>query len=152
MKISILDATKIQARLVIPIVKALEAELGKEAAHDIVGRAIANNYVAWRDKIGFTKNAHPRDEGEGVDGAPTFPVEREIVEDSEEAFGHDITSCAFADYFRSIGEPEIGALITCGVDFAAEAHMRPDWEFSRSQTRMQGAPTCDFRWCKRAGD
>lgn len=36
-----LDAVKIQARAVITIVRALERELGKERAHSIVGRAIA---------------------------------------------------------------------------------------------------------------
>jgi hypothetical protein len=139
----ILEATKIQARAVIPIVKAMEKELGKERAHAIVGKAIAENYVAWRDKRGFVPDSHPRDEdGDG----PAFPVEKTVVEDSATAYGHNITGCAFADYFRSIGEPEIGALMTCGVDFAAEAHMRPGWEFTRTQTRMHGAPHCDFRW------
>jgi hypothetical protein len=71
-----------------------------------------------------------------------------VVEDSITAFGHNIAGCAFADYFRAIGEPEIGALMTCGVDFAAEGRIRPDWEFKRSQTRMQGADFCDFRWRK----
>jgi len=150
MKTSILDATKIQARIVIPIVKALERELGKEAAHEIVGRAIAENYVAWREKIGFTENSHPRADSDGQGDTPDFPVEREIVEDTDQAFGHNITGCAFADYFRAIGEPEIGALMTCGVDFAAETRIRPDWEFTRTKTRMQGAPCCDFRWRKRA--
>jgi len=37
------------------------------------------------------------------------------------------------------------------MDFAAEERIRPDWEFKRSQTRMQGAAFCDFRWRKRDG-
>ena len=53
MPTSILDATKIQARIVIPIVKVLEKELGKERAHHIVGEAIAQSYVAYRDKLGI---------------------------------------------------------------------------------------------------
>jgi hypothetical protein len=137
----VLEATKIQARAVIPIVKALEAELGKERAHAIVGRAIADNYVTWRDRRGFEPDTHP-----GTDDGMGFPVEKTVVENNDDAYGHNITGCAFADYFRSIGEPEIGALMTCGVDFAAEAHMRPGWEFTRTQTRMQGAAHCDFRW------
>ena len=115
----ILEATKIQARAVIPIVRALEAELGRERAHAIVGRAIADNYVAWREKRGYEKDSHPQTEAEaGLD----FPVERTEVDNSDVSYGHNITGCAFADYFRSIGEPEIGALMTCGVDFAAEEH------------------------------
>ena len=54
MPTSILDATKIQARIVIPIVKALENELGKERAHQIVGEAIAQTYVDYREKLGLS--------------------------------------------------------------------------------------------------
>jgi hypothetical protein len=144
MAVSILEATKIQARAVIPIVKALEKELGKERAHAIVRAAIADNYCAWRRKLGFEANSHPR-----TDNAPDFPVERTVVADSDTEYGFDITGCAFAEYFRAIGEPEIGALMTCGVDFAAEEMIRPDWQFTRTQTQMEGASHCDFRWRKK---
>lgn len=145
----ILDATKIQARIVIPIVRELEKELGKERAHSLVGSAIANSYVQWRDKRGFESDSHPESE---QDNSPDFPVEREVVQSTPDSYGHNITGCAFAAYFRSIGEPEIGALMTCGVDFAAEAHMRPNWKFSRTQTLMEGAPHCDFRWEHKKSD
>jgi predicted hydrocarbon binding protein len=141
-KISILDAVKIQATALIPVVKALEAELGKERAHSIVGRAIAEAYAELRAARSPDRNTHP---GEVTDG-PEFPVESEIVDHTRESYGFDITGCAFADHFREIGEPEIGALLTCGVDFAVERKLRPEWEFRRTQTRMQGAPHCDFRW------
>ena len=144
----ILDAVKIQSRVVIPIVKALEKEIGKERAHAIVGQAIADAYVAHRERRGFEANSHPRTEH---DSGMEFPVEREVVTDSETDYGYNITGCQFAEYFRSIGEPEIGALMTCGVDFAAEDLIRPDWQFERTQTRMQGASHCDFRWRKDAG-
>jgi L-2-amino-thiazoline-4-carboxylic acid hydrolase len=146
MPTSIIEATKIQARTVIPIVKALEAELGKEKAHEIVGRAIASNHLAWMEKRGAEPTAHPRDRGE----SPSFPVESEVIDDGEDSYGCNFTSCAFADFFCSIGEPEIGALMTCGVDFATEDHLRPGWEFTRTQTRMQGADFCDFRWKRKS--
>jgi len=145
----IFEATRIQARVLIPVVKALEREIGKARAHEIVGRAIAESYVAWREKRGYVPDLHPgRAEEAGEE--PDFPVEKRVVEDRPDAYGHDIKACAFADYFRSIGEPEIGALMTCGVDFAAEARMRPGWTFERTQTLMQGASCCDFRWRRRA--
>jgi hypothetical protein len=143
---SIFDAIKVQSRVVIPIVKALERELGKERAHQIVGDAIAGAYVEYRKRRGFEVDEHP---GVDVDG-PAFPVEKDVVESTEDRYAHNITGCQFADYFRSIDEPEIGALMTCGVDFAAEALMRPGWEFHRTQTRMQGNDYCDFRWNKKA--
>lgn len=140
-KPTILEAVKIQANVLIPVVKALEAELGKERAHAVVGRAISESYAEFRSSRTTERNTHP---GEGA--APEFPIETETVEHTDTAFGFDVKGCAFADWFRSIGEPEIGALMTCGVDFAVEGRLRPDWEFRRTQTRMQGADHCDFRW------
>ncbi|MEL0022086.1 MAG: L-2-amino-thiazoline-4-carboxylic acid hydrolase [Rickettsiales bacterium] len=142
----ILNAIKIQSRVVIPITRELEKEVGKEKAHAIIGRAIAASYVAYREMKGFEKNSHPRVEQEVDSG---FPVEREVVEDTDESYGYNITGCQFAEYFRAIGEPEIGALMTCGVDYAAEDLIRPGWAFTRTQTRMQGADHCDFRWRKK---
>ena len=140
--LSMLDAVKIQARIVIPIVKALERELGRERAHAIVGQAIADSYANWQAGRTQARNTHPR---EG-NVAHSFPVETEVVDDTDSAFAINMTRCQFAEYFRDIGEPEIGALLTCGVDFATQAKLRPDWEFRRTQTLMKGAPYCDFRW------
>ena len=56
-----LDAVKIQARVVIPIVRALEREVGKERAHSIVGRAIAESYAEWQVKTASSQHSHPRD-------------------------------------------------------------------------------------------
>jgi hypothetical protein len=144
-KVSMLEAVKIQAGALIPVVKALEAEIGAERAHRVVGDAIAES---WADVVAARsaeRNAHPSESGAGFD----FPVESRVVEDADDRYGLDFTACAFADYFREIGEPEIGALLTCGVDFAVERRLRPDWEFRRTQTRMQGATHCDFRWRRR---
>ena len=142
---SIFSAVKIQSRVVIPIIRELKKEIGKERAHALIGRAIANAYVDYRELKGFEENSHPRMEQEFDNG---FPVEREVIDDTEETYGYNITGCEFAEYFRSIGEPEIGALMTCGVDYAAEELIRPEWDFERTQTRMQGAPHCEFRWHK----
>jgi L-2-amino-thiazoline-4-carboxylic acid hydrolase len=137
-----LDAVKIQARVVIPIVRALERELGEERAHSIVGRAIAESYAEWQVKTVSAQHSHPKD----VDIEGHWPIETEVVEDTDSTFAINMTRCRFAEYFRTIGAADVGALLTCGVDFAAEAVLRPDWEFRRSQTLMGGASHCDFRW------
>jgi hypothetical protein len=147
-KPTILEAVQIQARAVIPIVKALEREIGRQRAHAIVGDAIANDYAQRQARRIPVRNLHPR----SGDAARFFPVESLVVDDTETTFGVNMTGCRFAEYFRSVGEPEIGALLTCGVDFANEALQRPNWEFKRTQTLMQGATHCDFRWRLRQDD
>ena len=49
--------------------------------------------------------------------------------------------------FRAAGPVDMRMDPTRGEP--AEALIRPDWAFSRTQTRMQGAPCCDFRWRRR---
>jgi hypothetical protein len=143
-----LEAVKIQARALIPVVKALEAELGKEKAHALVGKALSHSWADFLASRTQERNTHP---GRGAAGIE-YPVEFEEVENTETSFGRNMTACGFADYFRQIGEPEIGALLTCNMDFAVERTLRPDWEFARTQTRMQGAPFCDFRWRLKTSD
>jgi len=141
-RVDMLQAVKIQARVLVPIVKALELELGKEKAHAIVGRAIAESWATFVASRDPERDTHPSRDS----GAFDFPVESEIVENTPESLATNLTACQFARYFRGIGEPEIGALLTCNVDFAVNAKLRPSWEFTRTQTQMQGAAFCDFRW------
>lgn len=141
-KISEIDAVKIQARAMIPVVKALEAEFGKEKVHDIVGKAIAESYAEFVASRVSERNTHP---GE-ADQSFEYDVDSEVVEQTDKTYFVNMTRCAYADYFRKIGEPEIGALLACGMDFPVEKKLRPNWEFRRTQTLMQGAPYCDFRW------
>ena len=139
-----LQAVIIQARAVFPITKKLEETLGREAAHQLVGEAIANS---WADYMATRQQAdsHPSAAG-GMD----FPVKEVVLKNTDDEYVVNMVQCDYAEYFRSIGEPEIGALMTCGVDFAVESRLRPAWDFSRSQTLMQGADHCDFCW-KRKG-
>lgn len=141
-KISEFDAVKIESRVMIPVIKALEVEFGKEKVHAIVGKAIAESYADFVSTRIKDRNTHPVETSQGFD----YPVESEVVEHTDTSYFVNYTQCAFADYFRKIGEPEIGALLTCGMDFAVEKKLRPNWEFRRTQTLMQGAPYCDFRW------
>jgi len=141
-KISELDAVKIQSRVMIPVIKALEAEFGKEKVYNIVAKAIAESYAEFVSKKIPDRNTHPVETIKSFD----YPAESEVVEHTDTSYFVNMNKCEIGDYFRKIGEPEIGALMTCGVDFAVEKKLRPNWEFRRTQTLMQGASYCDFRW------
>ena len=140
--LSQLDAVKIQARVLIPVVKALEAELGKEKAHRIVGKAIADSYAEFLSTRVKERDIHPGELNDGLE----YPTVSDTIEHTDSVFSDNVTKCGFAEYFRSKGEPEIGYLLTCGVDFAVNDALRPNWGFRRTQTLMQGASHCDFRY------
>ena len=72
-------------------------------------------------------------------------VDLEVRDVSAESMSADITGCRYAQFFQEIGEPELGFLLVCSADFEL-ADGIPGVELERTQTIMQGADYCDFRY------
>jgi hypothetical protein len=70
----------------------------------------------------------------------------EIRRHDKEAFEVDIAHCRFAEFFRALGEPELGALLICEADFDVAAAGSGEVSFTSDQIIMQGAPSCTFRY------
>lgn len=47
---------------------------------------------------------------------------------------------------KALGEPELGFLLVCTADFAVADGFGGDVRLTRTQTIMQGASHCDFRY------
>jgi L-2-amino-thiazoline-4-carboxylic acid hydrolase-like protein len=73
-------------------------------------------------------------------------VEFRILRHDEEALDIDVTGCRFAEFFRALGEPELGALLICETDFDIASVGEGEVSLERAQTIMQGAPSCTFRY------
>ena len=58
MKIPLIEQIKIQAQVLVPLVKALRAELGKERAHAIVRRALGDLYRTYGENWSRAQDAH----------------------------------------------------------------------------------------------
>jgi hypothetical protein len=48
--------------------------------------------------------------------------------------------------YRALGIPEIGALLSCNRDFSLVEGFNPAVKLTRTQTVMEGASHCDFRF------
>ena len=69
-----------------------------------------------------------------------------VVEQSEDAFAIDVKGCGYAEFYKALGEPELGFLLVCTADFPTAEGFGGDIELTRTQTIMQGASHCDFRY------
>ena len=49
-------------------------------------------------------------------------------------------------FYKELGEPDLGFLFVCSQDFPLTEGFRPDIELTRTQTIMQRATHCDFRF------
>jgi hypothetical protein len=149
-KVSLLDKTRMQAQVLLPVLRALRAELGNEKANAIVKKALRH----WSKQLFATI-------GERIDGSPRRrwatinsvfselsgkEVEFNILRHDQEALDIDVTRCRFAEFFRSLGEPELGALLICEADFDIASVGEGEVSLERAQTMMGGAPSCTFRY------
>jgi hypothetical protein len=77
----------------------------------------------------------------------------DVVRQTPEHWDFNITGCRYADFFRRLGEPELGALLLCEQDIhVTDVVGRPDVKLERTQTIMKGAQYCDFRWSMNRGE
>jgi hypothetical protein len=52
--------------------------------------------------------------------------------------------CKFAEFFKELGEPELGMIMMCDFDYYLAEIGEPFVELTRTQTIMEGASYCDF--------
>jgi hypothetical protein len=153
MDISIIQQVKIQSRVLVPLVKALQSELGEERANALVRRALGGIYRRYGEEFWRTKYDKSLGMAMGAELA-TFAredaLDYSVIEQSQDAFAFDVTACRYAEFYKQLGEPELGFLLVCSADFDMAEGLGPDIKFARTQTIMQGASHCDFRY-KRSG-
>ncbi len=149
MDIPLIEQVKIQAQVLVPLVKALQAELGEERANAIVRKALGDLYRNYGEEWWRTQGA--RNLGEKVASAFEMfaagdALEYQVVKKTPDAFEVNVTECRYAQFYNKIGAPELGFLLTCSADFSHAEGFGANVQLTRTQTIMQGASHCDFRY------
>ncbi|MCK1741122.1 L-2-amino-thiazoline-4-carboxylic acid hydrolase [Bradyrhizobium sp. 139] len=149
MSVSVIEQAKIQAQVLVPLVKALQAELGEARANTLVRKTLGDLYRGFGEE--FWKAKNESNLGKAVSSAfRTYArddaLAYDVIAQTEDVFAFDVTRCAYAEFYKALGEPELGFLLVCTADFATAEGFGPDIELTRTQTIMQGADHCDFRY------
>ena len=69
-----------------------------------------------------------------------------MLRKTPDGFDVNVTGCRYAKFFQEIGAPELGFLLVCSADFDMAEGLGRDVQLTRTQTIMQGASHCDFRY------
>ena len=148
--ISLLDEVKLQARVLVPLVRSLRKELGEEKTNRLVSKALREWSEELYRRVGAQTPGTPRQKWESIVGASLPRIGNDIdiewLERDPERLEFNVTGCRYADFFRALDEPELGGLLLCNSDVYSAQVGAPDVEFTRTQTIMQGAKYCDFRY------
>jgi hypothetical protein len=137
---------EIEALISVPMLKAFIAEFGKEKTLEIAKGVIKNLALDAGQFLVEVAGGNQLSDLEKI--LPLFSqggaYEFGQPEIGQNKINLDITGCAYAEMYKRHGLEEFGYLLSCGRDFALFEGFNPDINFTRTQTIMEGADTCDF--------
>ncbi len=144
----LLDRREIEARIVGPLIHAVRAELGDEKALAllrgvIVDLARAAGADLARELGEPTLEAFASSLGRWQEGGA---LEIDLIEQSADRLSFNVTRCRYAEMYRALGLADLGGSLSCQRDFALIEGFNPAVKLTRTQTIMEGAPFCDFRF------
>jgi predicted ArsR family transcriptional regulator len=147
----LLERRRIEAGVLIPVIRAMQAEFGEERVNEAVGKAIREiaraqgEAEARRTNVrSVTDVANRLEQTVWAEGSLTV----DVVERTEARLGFNVTRCRFMEMYEEMGARDLGFLLSCGRDFAMFEGLAPELRFARTQTRMEGAEFCDFRYSR----
>lgn len=73
-------------------------------------------------------------------------ITMDVKESSDERLTFNITRCRYAEMYREMGLGDIGHLLSCQRDGTFCEGYDPKLKLERTQTIMQGASHCDFKY------
>ena len=151
----IIELRRIEANIIRPIYEEMVNELGEEAARRILGRAIRRNAVEQgrslaegaEGRTGIVEFARLLERWKANDA-----LRMEILEQDDERFDFNVVRCRYAEMYREMGLGDLGHLLSCNRDGALCEGYDPRLELTRTQTIMEGATHCNFRYRLRSGE
>jgi len=150
---ALLERAKIQAQVLVPLLRAFREELGADRANRIAWKALEK----WRtDSMREAAKSLPT-EATNIERFQAFnsasapdigdAIDMKLLKQDDERIELDITGCRFAQFFCQLDEPELGFALLCSFDNTLVDEVgKGDVELKRTQTIMQGGDHCDFRY------
>lgn len=152
-QLGILQRRRIEANIIAPIYRIMVREIGQERAAAIIEEAITED----------ARKAGARFAASEPNGASlrTFIAIQELWEkddalitetlvETDDEFTYKVHRCSYAEMYKDMGLADIGKLLSCTRDYEFIAGYDPSIELTRTQTVMEGAAHCDFRYARKA--
>ncbi len=147
--LSLLERRKIEAAIAASLINGFAEESGREKATQTACRVIEQLAKEAGRQMG---------EGRGTNRmADLARIWREVwshggaleirfLSETEDQLFFDVTRCRYAEEYEKLGVREFGFCLSCIRDSAFAAGFNPRIRLKRTQTIMEGASSCDFRY------
>jgi hypothetical protein len=146
--VGVLTRREIEARVLAPVIDALSREFDRDRVLAIVGDTV----IAIAREQGRALAEAGGDTSLPAFAATLGPWQKDdamridVLEQRDERFAFNVTRCRYAEMYRALGIPELGVVLSCNRDAALIEGFNAAITLTRTQTIMQGAACCDFRY------
>jgi hypothetical protein len=143
------DRLAIQMEAIVPLIRDLQAILGEQVVTEALAERLRRQQQA-------AEEAPPREADfervrRGMERfAEGGALEYQVLAQHADGIDMDVTSCAYARLMERLGARDLGPSLVCGPDFANATRIGA--HLVRTQTCMQGASHCDFRYRRARSD
>src|SRR5690349_8139519 len=146
---SMLERRKIEAEILKEVYETLKESHGVEVARQTVAEAVRRSAIEQARRLAATVPG-----GTSLqtfqDALPLWTqggaLEIEVKERTNKTFRFHVVRCRYAEAYQEMGLGEIGHLLSCNRDGAFCEGYDAKLKLERSQTIMQGASHCDFKY------
>lgn len=147
--LSMLAKRRIEAEILGHVYEVLKASHGKEVAMKTIGDAVRRSAIEQAERFAAetkegTSLQHFVDMSKLWQKEDALKIEVRRKTDTEYDF--DVVRCRYSEMYREMGLGEIGHLLSCQRDGSFCEGYDPRLKMRRTQTIMQGASHCDFRY------
>ena len=149
MNITHLKLREIQAPIVTLLIKGFAGEIGHEKAKKIAEKVIREDAMASGKALALRYGGNTLAELSRIvkevwakDGA----LKIKMIKESDDELFFDVTYCGYARTYERMGIIDMGPVLSCIRDFSFIKGFNPQIELERTQTIMEGAKYCDFRF------
>jgi hypothetical protein len=146
--VSILVRREIEALIAVPLIQAFSEEFGGDKALETARKVIRNlAHEAGKGLAALVGGNQMEDLAKAMSlFSQGGALEMDIVERDPARLLMNVTRCQYAEMYKENGIEEFGCLLSCSRDFALVEGFNPKINLTRTQTIMEGANYCDFRF------
>jgi hypothetical protein len=147
-RIGVLTRREVEARMLMPMLEDLGAAFGRSKVLEVIRKTIVKIAVKQgaelAERVGGNSLQHFAESLKywTMDNA----LEIEVLEHTDQVFSFNVRRCRYAELYASLRIRALGTTLSCARDCALINGFNPDVILTRTQTIMEGAPYCDFRY------
>lgn len=147
-RIGVLTRRETEARILAPLIDALSDTFGREQVLEVVRKTIIKiaEEQGCELAVGMGGDSLKHFQASLQYWTQNQALEIDLLEENDETLSFNVTRCRYAEMYRALGIPELGAVLSCDRDFALIDGFNENVNLERTQTIMGGADYCDFRY------